>query len=140
MKNDIAIVIGCGNFGTQVVKTLSFLKKNIIVIDKNYESFSKLPSNFSGFTLEGNGLDVDSLLEASIDKASILITTTNDDNSNLMIAQIAKYIYKVPTVIARIFDTNKSDIYSSLGIETINPTILLAEKFNNILEERGENR
>lgn len=135
IKEKNIIIIGCGKFGSTVAENLTLERKNIIIIDKRKESFYKLSDNFSGLTFEANATDEDILLEANIEKTDILLATTEDDNTNLMIAQIAKKIYKVPTVIARVFDPNREETYKSLGIETISPTRLLAERFKQIITE-----
>ena len=121
----------------QWLEKLTLERKNIVIIDKNKEAFSKLSNNFSGFTYESNAIEEYALIKANIKNTDVLLATTEDDNANLMIAQIAKKIYGVPTVIARVFDPNREEIYKSFGIETISPTRLLADKFNSILEEKG---
>lgn len=135
-KNNI-IIVGCGKFGVAVAEKLTLERKNIVIIDKNKDAFLKLSDNFSGFTYEANATEEDVLIEADIENTGILLATTEDDNANLMIAQIAKKIYGVPTVIARVFDPKREEIYKSFGIETISPTRLLAERFNSILADRG---
>ena len=135
-KNNI-IIVGCGKFGSTVAEALTMERKNIIIIDKDKEAFSKLSDNFSGFTYEANATEEDVLLEAHIKSTDVLLATTEDDNTNLMIAQIAKKIHNTPTVIARVFDPSREDLYKSFGIETISPTGLLAMKFKSILSEEG---
>lgn len=132
-ENDYIIIVGCGRFGSSVADYLSGKRKSIVVIDKNGENFQLLSENFSGFTIEADGMDVETLEEANIDKAGILLAATNDDNVNIMIAQIAKKIYNVPKVMARIFDPRKHKIYEKYGIETISPTLLSVEKFKSII-------
>lgn len=134
VENDYIIIIGCGRFGSNVAEYLSSKRKSVVVIDKNEENFNRLSENFSGFTIEADGMDVDTLESANIDKAGVVLVTTNDDNTNIMIAQIAKKIYKVPTVIARIYEPSKHEIYEQFGIETISPTLLSVDKFKNLTE------
>jgi trk system potassium uptake protein TrkA len=50
-----------------------------------------------------------------------------------MIAQIAKTIYGVPMVIARLFDPTREKVYEELGIKTICPTTLSAMEFEAII-------
>ena len=78
-------------------------------------------------------MDEDALKSANIEKAAILLAATNNDNTNIMIAQIAKKIYKIPIVIARVFDPTKHKIYEKYGIETISPTLLSVEKFKDLI-------
>lgn len=133
IENDYVIIIGCGHFGSNVAEYLSSKRKSVVIIDKNEDNFNLLTENFSGFTIEADGMDEDTLKSANIEKAAILLAATNNDNTNIMIAQIAKKIYKVPTVIARVFDPTKHKIYEKYGIETISPTLLSVEKFKNLI-------
>lgn len=133
IENDYVIIIGCGRFGSNVAEYLSSKRKSVVIIDKNEDNFNLLTENFSGFTIEADGMDEDTLKSANIEKAAILLAATNNDNTNIMIAQIAKKIYEVPTVIARVFDPTKHKIYEKYGIETISPTLLSVEKFKNLI-------
>lgn len=130
---DYIIIIGCGAFGANVAEYLSTQKKSVVIIDKKENSFEKLSENFSGFTIEADGIEKDTLLLANIERVEIVITATNDDNTNLMIAQIAKKIYNVPKVIARVFDPTREKIYEDFGIETISPISLSIEKFKSLV-------
>lgn len=130
---DYIIIIGCGAFGANVAEYLSTQKKSVVIIDKKENSFEKLSEDFSGFTIEADGIEKDTLLLANIERAEIVITATNDDNTNLMIAQIAKKIYNVPKVIARVFDPTREKIYEDFGIETISPISLSIEKFKSLV-------
>ncbi|OGD34233.1 potassium transporter TrkA, partial [Candidatus Atribacteria bacterium RBG_16_35_8] len=127
-KDDYIIIIGCGRLGSHLANLLSASKKSIVIIDKNEESFKRLNPNFSGFTIEADAIEEEVLEEAKIDQADVVVSVTNDDNTNIMIAQIAKKIYNIPKVIARLVEPNKQKIYDKLGIVTICPTILSAEE------------
>lgn len=128
-KDEYIIIVGCGRLGSHIANLFSKQKKSVVIIDKEESAFRRLNIDFSGFTIEADAIEEDILLEAKIDKADIVITVTDDDNTNIMIAQIAKKIYKVPKVIARLFDTNMQKVYEGLDIKTVCPTILSAEKF-----------
>lgn len=131
-EKDCIVVIGCGRLGSTIAELLSEERKNIIVIDKNKDNFINLPNNFSGFTIEGDATEIDTLLKIEISKAKILLVITDDDNTNLMIAQMGKNIYKIPQVIARVYDAKRESIYKNLGIDVISPTRLFTEKFKKI--------
>lgn len=131
-KKDCVVIIGCGRLGSTIAEQLSNERKNIVIIDKHKESFINLPNNFSGFTVEGDATEIDTLLKAEINNAKVLLVITEDDNTNLMIAQIGKNIYDVPQVIARVYDAKRELIYKNLGIDVISPTRLFAEYFKEI--------
>lgn len=131
-NRDVILIVGCGRLGTTIVEYLSNERENIVIIDKNKENFINLPNSFSGFSLEGDATEVDTLLNAEILKAKTLIVITDDDNTNLMIAQMGKKIYQIPQVIARVYDTKREGLYKDLEIEIISPTRLFAEKLKKI--------
>lgn len=132
------LIIGCGKLGSYLAGLLSKEGKDVVVIDKTEDSFKSLSEDFSGFTLSGDATEIDVLERAKIDKADVVIATTEDDNINVMIAQIAKKIYNVPCVLARLFEPARENIYREFGIETICPTILSAAYFKEkILGDGG---
>lgn len=125
-RDEYIIIIGCGRLGSHLARLLSKARQSVVVIDKDAHAFHRLSDDFSGFTIEADAVEIDSLLQAKIHKADVVVTTTNDDNTNLMIAQIAKTIYKVPKVIARLFEPSRQQVYEELDIDTLCPTILSA--------------
>jgi trk system potassium uptake protein TrkA len=132
-SDEYIIVIGCGRLGSHLASLLSRDGCSVVIIDKDEKSFSSLEQDFGGFTIEADGIEDEVLREAKIDQADVLVATTDDDNANIMIAQIAKVVYKVPKVIARLHDPNRYKIYQELDIETVSPTILSALEFQNII-------
>lgn len=134
-NNIYTVVIGCGSLGANIANNLSNEGKNIVIIDENNDSFLRLSSNFGGLTILGNGADFDVLKDAKLDKADVLIAVTNDDNTNIMISQIAKNIFKVKKVIARLYDSERQGIYQELGIDTICPSILSAKEIDKLLSQ-----
>ncbi|MDD3415531.1 MAG: NAD-binding protein [Lachnospiraceae bacterium] len=84
------LIIGCGRLGSSIANTLSNRNKNVTIIDIREESFRKLSPSFGGLSLEGNATDVEVLKEAGINKADVVIIVTDNDNVNIMIAQMAK--------------------------------------------------
>jgi len=128
------VIVGCGRLGGHLANMLGEGKNNsIVVIDKNEEAFERLNASFSGFTIEANALEIEVLKQAKIASADVVVTTTNNDNVNIMVAQIAKSIFGVNQVIARLTDPSKEKVYSELNIETISPTELSAIEFQRII-------
>ena len=142
-----AIIVGCGRVGSELAKLLSKEGHNVLVIDKNPESFNRLGKKFNGLTLVGNGFDIELLKEAGINKANAFCSVTNSDNTNIISSQVAKKIFNIPKVIARIYDPHRAEIYKSLGLNIISGTVLFAamirdklieEKFSSYLLESGD--
>lgn len=131
------IIVGCGRVGSELAKLLSNEGHNVVVIDRSQASFDRLSGAFNGLTLIGNGFDLNLLKQAGIEKADAFCAVTNGDNTNLISAQVAKKIFKVPKVIARIYDPHRAHIYSALGLDIISGTILFAAMLRDkIIESR----
>jgi trk system potassium uptake protein TrkA len=132
-----AIIIGCGRVGAELAKLLSSEGHNVVVIDRSSGSFDRLGNTFNGLTLVGNGFDLALLRQAGIDKADALCCVTNGDNTNLISAQVARKIFKVPKVIARVYDPHRAHIYKALGLDIVSGTTLFASLIRDkIVESR----
>ena len=116
------VIIGCGRLGSGLAMELSNDGHDVVIVDKHAENLERLRSGFNGIRIKGVEIDNDILMEAGIDKADIFLAMTPADNINIMASQIAKDIFKVPKVIARIFDPSREFIYRKLGLQTISPT------------------
>ncbi|MBL7081080.1 MAG: TrkA family potassium uptake protein [Candidatus Omnitrophica bacterium] len=129
------IIVGCGRVGAKLAELLSREGHNVVVIDKNPGAFKRLPEGFDGVTLEGSGFDLELLRQAGIEKADAFCSLTNGDNTNLVCAQIAKRIFNLPKVIARVYDPERAQIYQGLGLDVISGTILFAAMLRDKLVE-----
>ncbi|HEX4835613.1 MAG TPA: TrkA family potassium uptake protein [bacterium] len=118
------VILGCGRVGATLAGILESEGHSIVIIDRDREAFRRLSPGFKGKTILGIGIDEDVLRKAGIERAGGFAATTNGDNTNIMSAQIVKVKYKVPRVIARIYDPLRADAYRELGIDTISPTLL----------------
>lgn len=118
------VIIGCGRLGSGLAIELSNDGHDVVIVDKYGENLERLGSGFNGIRIKGVEIDNDTLMEAGIDKADIFLAMTPADNINIMASQIAKDIFKVSTVIARIFDPSREFVYRKLGLQTISPTEL----------------
>ncbi len=131
------IIVGCGRVGSELAKLLSSEGHDVVVIDKSPFSFERLGDTFNGLTLAGNGFDLSLLKQAGIEKSDAFCAVTNGDNTNLISAQVAKKIFKVPKVIARVYDPQRAHIYAALGLDIISGTILFASMLREkIIESR----
>ena len=128
------IIMGCGRVGARLAALLDADGHTVTVLDRDAYSFRRLPSDFGGTALVGNGLDEEALRRAGIEEADAFVTVTQGDNRNVMAAQIAKHIFNVPKVVCRIYDPLRQELYQTLGLETISPTTIFAQ----ILKEKLE--
>ncbi len=114
------IVVGCGRVGSTIAPELIDQGHSVCVIDRKRDSFRKLGANFAGRTLQGVGFDRDILREAGIEQPDVAVAAvTSGDNSNIMIARVARETFGVENVVARIYDPKRAQIYERLGITTV---------------------
>lgn len=131
------IIVGCGRVGSELAELVSNEGHNVVVIDNNPASFDRLGGTFNGLTMVGSGFDLKLLKQAGIEKADAFCAVTNGDNTNLISAQVAKRIFKVPKVLARVYDPQRAHIYTALGLDIISGTILFAAMLRDkIIESR----
>lgn len=126
------VIMGCGRVGAQLAALLDNEEHQVTILDTNPHSFRRLVPTFRGNALLGDGTDEDSLRKAGIEEADAFIAVTQGDNRNVMAAQIAKHIFNVPRVICRIYDPLREELYQTLGLEAISPTIV----FSQLLKEK----
>lgn len=132
-ESDYTIIIGCGRLGANLANTLSEQGTNVLMVDKDENSFRKLSSSYGGLTLVGDATDISVLKEAGIQSAQVVVSVTNNDNTNIMAAQIAKEVYSIPHVVCRLYDPERECVYHEFGIETICPAVLSANEINKLL-------
>jgi trk system potassium uptake protein TrkA len=121
--------------GSLLAGQLSTAGQEVVVIDRQEAAFDKLPVDYSGYKIVGDAVELYTLREAGIEDVNYLFATTTQDTTNLMVAQVAKEIFGVPNVVARVFDLERESIYQDFGIKTISPTKLSANAFLKIVEE-----
>lgn len=138
MKSNYVIIAGCSRFGVNIATMLSLRGKDVVIIDINDNAFRKIPSGYSGYKIQGDATDIEVLKEAGIEKADMIVVATNYDNTNIMIAQIADEIFKVKSIVARLYDTEKEIIYNDFNIKIIRPIKLTIEEFESITSEETE--
>lgn len=129
------LVVGCGKVGSRLASVLSRQGHDVSVIDKNEASFEMLSPEFNGFTSHGVPIDEDVLKRAGIESCAALAAVTQDDNVNIMVSQMAREIFNVPMVLARIYDPRRGDVFSHFGLHTICPTNLTVAAICSALTE-----
>jgi len=115
------IIIGCGRVGSGLALSLSHRGHTVTVIDKDPSALEGLGSAFQGRTVHGGAFDRDVLLKAGIEHTDGVAAVTGSDEVNFVSARLAKQIFRVPRVVARLYDPRKAEIYRRLGLQTINP-------------------
>jgi trk system potassium uptake protein TrkA len=116
------IIIGCGRMGAGLAQTLTQRGHAVTVVDNDPTAFERLGPAFNGQTVAGVGFDRDVLLQAGIARADGLAAVTASDEANVVAARLARQVFHVPRVVARLYEPRKAEIYRRLGILTISTT------------------
>jgi len=127
------IIIGCGRVGSNLAQTLSQRGDTVTVVDSDSTAFDRLGAVFKGKTISGNGFDRDVLVQSGIEHADALVATTTSDEANVTVARLARQVFKVPRVMARMYDPRKAEIYHRLGVQTISLVAISTERLVDLL-------
>lgn len=130
------IVIGCGRVGSGLAHQLALDGHSITVVDSDPAALERLPAGFSGERIVGFGIDRKVLLTAGIDRADALAAVTGSDEANSVVARIAVVRFRIPRVVARMYDPRQADLYRRLGIATISPVTWAIGRLSEALMAR----
>ena len=132
------LIVGCGRVGSSVARTMLAEGHEVSVLDEDPEAIAQLEKgqnqgweDLGGSFTVGTALEIDALLEAGIDRADAFVASTDGDNTNLVIAQIAQRRFNVATVVVRVLDPARAAWYEEQGLKTVCPTQIAI----NMLEE-----
>jgi trk system potassium uptake protein TrkA len=128
------IIVGCGRVGAHLATSLDHRGDAVSVVDRNPSSFARLESGFGGIAIRGTGIDEDVLRSAGVEGADAVLAVTDWDNTNLMAAQVAKVVFNVRFVAARVYDPVRAEIFGNMGITTISPTITITNLLLDALD------
>jgi trk system potassium uptake protein TrkA len=115
-------VIGCGRVGSTIALQLHKEGWNVTVIDENEDALSRLGESWPGSFVVGHGMDTDLLRGAGIEEADAVVVSTDGDNTNIVIGQVAQKRFGIQCVVARILDPARADFYAARGLRTVCPT------------------
>ena len=122
------VIVGCGRVGASLAGELLDAGHTVAVVDRRAAAFERLGKNFGGITVAGIGFDRDRLIDAGIERAEALAAVTNGDNSNILVARVARETFGVERVVARIYDPRRAAIYQRLGIATVATALWTTEQ------------
>lgn len=134
------LVTGCGKVGSNLACVLSREGYDVSVVDADPEHFELLSSDYNGLITEGIPIDEDVLRRAGIENCDAVAAVSSDDNINIMVSQMAKEVFGVPIVLARIYDPQREDVFSHFGLSTICPTNLTVSAIKSALIERDDSK
>jgi trk system potassium uptake protein TrkA len=127
------IVMGCGRVGSQVSQLLVRQGHAVTVIDHDANALARLGSDFKGRVVQGIGFDRNVLLEAGVETAEGFVAASSSDNANIVAARVARNIFRVPRVVARLYDPVRAEVYHRLGLTTISSTQWGAERIVEVV-------
>jgi trk system potassium uptake protein len=123
------VIVGCGRVGSSVARNMLRAGNEVSCLDEDPEAHARLEvglettwEDAGGQFTVGTALETDALEAAGVDRADAFVASTDGDNTNVIIAQIAKRRYNVPNVIARILDPLRAEWYEKQGVKTVCPT------------------
>lgn len=127
------IIMGCGRVGSQVSQLLVSHGHQVTVIDHDANALARLGTEFKGQVVRGLGFDKGVLLEAGVETAEGFVAASSSDNANIVAARIARNIFRVPRVVARLYDPVRAEVYQRLGLTTISSTAWGAERIVEVV-------
>jgi trk system potassium uptake protein TrkA len=113
------VILGCGRVGSTLAHSLESRGHSVAIVDRDADAFRRLPADFSGRQVTGVGFDQNVLVEAGIREADAFAAVSSGDNSNIIAARVARETFGVDTVVARIYDPRRAEVYQRLGIPTV---------------------
>ncbi len=113
------VIMGCGRVGSALAQTLEQQGHTVAVVDQDPTAFRRLGAGFGGRRVTGVGFDQDTLREAGIEDAGAFAAVSSGDNSNIIAARVAREMFGVENVAARIYDPKRAEVYQRLGIPTV---------------------
>jgi trk system potassium uptake protein len=123
------LIVGCGRVGSSIAKSMLSDGHEVSVLDENPEAIALLNrgqdqswEDLGGAFTVGTALEIDALLQAGVERADAFVASTNGDNTNLVIAQIAQRRFEVDRVVVRVLDPGRAKWYAEQGLQTICPT------------------
>ena len=117
-----AIVIGCGRVGSTVAKRLAAEGWDVTAVDEKESALSRLGEDWTGGFVVGHGMDTDVLRGAGIEDADAVVVSTDGDNTNIVIGQVAQKRFDISCVVVRVLDPARADFYAERGLRTVCPT------------------
>jgi trk system potassium uptake protein len=139
------LIVGCGRVGSSIARTMISEGHEVSVLDEDPEAVAQLEKghnrgweDLGGSFTVGTALEIDALLEAGIDRADAFVASTDGDNTNLVIAQIAQRRFNVPTVVVRVLDPARAKWYEEQGLKTVCPTQIAIEMLETAVKVEAD--
>ncbi len=133
ISNKQVVIIGCSRLGATIASKMSSEGLAVTIIDRDENAFRKLSDDFSGYTFMGDAENIQTLIDARVDHADLVIAVTDKDNINLMVSEICSRIFKVDKVLCRIYDSSKEPLCKQYNIDFIDTSRLSVVEFEKAI-------
>lgn len=131
------IIVGCGRVGGELALSVFRKGHSVAVVDSNPRAFDRLGSEFRGRTVQGDGFAEDVLKRAGIETADAVAAVTTSDSVNIVVARVARDLYHIPHVVARVYNPRRAPIYEKLGLQTIASSSWGAQRIEQLILHPG---
>ena len=131
------IIVGCGRLGAELALSINEQGHHVVVVDGNPHAFDRLGSDFRGRTVLGDALDHEALKRAGIETTHGLAAVTASDSANIIVARVARDLFKVEHVVARVYEPSRRPIYEMLGLQSVSSTSWGARRVEQLLLHPG---
>ncbi len=131
------LIVGCGREGSELARLISNQGHQVTIVDANPTNFDRLGTDFRGRTVQGFSFDRGTLERAGIANTDAFAATTQSDNENIVAAKIARDVFNVKRVVARVYNPGRREVYERLGLQTVTSTSWGARRLEQILLHPG---
>lgn len=131
------LIVGCGREGSELARSISQQGHSVTIVDADASNFDRLGADFRGRTVQGYSIDRGTLERAGIEQADAFAATTQSDNENIVAARIARDVFNVKRVVARVYNPGRREVYERLGLQSITSTSWGARRLEQILLHPG---
>ena len=127
------VIVGAGRVGSVLAEAYDSAGHQVVLLDLSSRAFDRLPAEFRGNAVRGDGTDEDTLRRAGAADADVFLALTEGDNRNVMAAQVATEKLGIEKVLAKINDPVRAAAYADLGIATLCRTTMQADAISGYL-------
>ncbi len=130
------VIVGCGRAGTALAARLDAEGDSVCAVDRDSQAHGRLPASFGGEFVTGSGLHRPVLEAAGIERADALVALTSRDSLNIVIARVARDVFRVPHAVGRITDFEHVPVANELGLDMVTSVQMTVDRVHRILRHR----
>ena len=121
------VVVGAGDIGRPLVGMATAGGNEVVVIEREQNRADEAASRYDCLVINDDATSKETLRDAGAERADAIISTTDQDATNIMVCLLAKEL-EVPNVISVVHDPEHEGLYRQIGVNTMeNPQRLIAE-------------